>query len=66
MSKKKKSSSASGLYAMCITAGIILGLGLTPVMGNMIVMLVIGALSGTAVAFFINKNTPKPKRKHHH
>ena len=65
MSKKKQTSSTAGLYALCITVGVIIGLGLTPVMGNFLVMIVLGGLSGTAVAFFIGKNTPKPKRKHH-
>ena len=65
MSKKKNQSSTAGLYAMCITVGVIVSLGLVPLMGNILVMVIVGGLAGVIVAYIIIKRTPKPKRKHH-
>jgi len=65
MTKKKKQSSTSGLYAMCITAGLIIGVGLAPVFGNFLIMVTVGGIVGVVAAFVINKKSPKPKRKHH-
>jgi len=65
MTKKKKQSSSAGLYAMCITAGLIVGVGLAPVLGNFLIMVSIGGIAGVVAAFVIDKKSPKPKRKHH-
>ena len=65
MSRKKKQSSTAGLYALCITAGLIIGVGLTPVFGNFLVLVILGGAAGVAAAYVINKKSPKPKRKHH-
>ena len=65
MTKKKKQSSTAGLYAMCITAGLIIGIGLAPVFGNFLIMVIVGGIVGVVAAFVINKKSPKPKRKHH-
>lgn len=65
MSKKKKQSSTAGLYAMCITVGVIVGIGFAPLMGNILFMVIAGGLTGVIVAYLIDKRTPKPKRKHH-
>ena len=37
MSKKNKKKAEQGTYALCITAGLIVGLGLGPLMGNVII-----------------------------
>ena len=65
MSKKKKQATSAGTYALCITVGIILGIGLTPLAGNFIVMVILGAAGGALVGFLINRNRPsKTHRKH--
>ena len=64
--KKKKETSAAGVYAICITVGIIVGLGLTPLMGNLLAMVVVGGVAGAIAAYLINKNAPKPSHKRHH
>jgi hypothetical protein len=64
--KKKKDTSSAGVYALCITVGIIVGLGLTPLMGNLLVMIAIGGAAGAVVAYLINKNAPKRSHKRHH
>ncbi|MBL4819373.1 MAG: hypothetical protein JKY98_00070 [Gammaproteobacteria bacterium] len=66
MSKKKKQTSAAGMYTLCITIGVIVGIGLAPVMDNFVLMVIIGALAGTIAAYLINKKTPKTGHKHHH
>jgi hypothetical protein len=65
MTRKKKQSSTAGLYAMCITAGLMVGIGLAPVFGNFLILVILGGTAGIAAAYVINKNSPKPKRKHH-
>ena len=65
MSKKKNQSSAAGLYALCVTVGLIVGVGLAPLASNFLIMVIVGGVAGVVVAFIINKKTPKPKRKHH-
>ena len=65
MTKKKKQSSTAGLYTLCITAGLIIGAGLAPVFGNFLILVTLGGAAGVAAAYVINKNAPKPKRKHH-
>ncbi len=64
--KKKKDTSSAGMYALCITVGIIVGLGLTPLMGNLLVTVAIGGAAGAVAAYLINRNAPKPPHKRHH
>jgi len=64
--KKKKETSSAGVYAMCITVGLIVGLGLTPLMGNLLIMVAIGGIAGAIAAYLINKKTPNPSHKRHH
>ncbi|MBT8147974.1 MAG: hypothetical protein KJN90_14040 [Gammaproteobacteria bacterium] len=64
--KKKKETSTAGLYAMCITVGVIVGLGLTPLMGNLLAMVIAGGVAGAGAAYLINKNAPKPSHRKHH
>lgn len=56
MSKKKKEKSRQqGTYALCITAGLILGLGLGPAMDNVVVTMIVGGIAGAVAAYFINQ-----------
>ena len=56
MSKKKaKKNSKQGTYALCITTGLILvGLGLAPLMGNVLASSVVGVLTGAGIGYLIN------------
>jgi len=63
MSKKSKQKSAEqGTYALCITIGIIIGVGLGAIVNNLLLYTVIGAVIGTAVAYYFNHH--KRQRKH--
>ena len=55
MSKKKtKKNSERGTYALCITTGLILiGLGLGPLLGNVLASSAIGVLVGSVAGYFI-------------
>ncbi len=64
--KKKKETSSTGVYALCITVGVFVGLGLTPLMGNLLGMVAIGGIAGASAAFLINKNARNPSQKRHH
>jgi cyanate permease len=65
--KKQQQASPAGVYALCITIGLIVGLGLAPVMGNLLVMVVIGAAGGALAAYLINrKNQRSHAHPHHH
>lgn len=63
--KKKKETSSTGVYVLCITVGVIVGLGLTPLMGNFLGMIAIGVIAGVTTAFLINKNARNPSQKRH-
>ncbi|MFT4817154.1 MAG: hypothetical protein ACI80L_002068 [Pseudohongiellaceae bacterium] len=56
MSKKKaKKNSERGTYALCITTGLILvGLGLGPLLGSVLVSSAIGVAIGGVAAYLIN------------
>ena len=63
MSKKMKQKSAEqGTYAMCITIGLILGIGLGAIVNNMLVLTLSGAIVGAAIAYYFNHQ--KRARRH--
>ena len=65
--KKKQQPSTAGVYALCITVGVIVGLGLAPIMnGSMLVMILIGAGAGAITGYILTRNKPKHPGKHHH
>lgn len=66
MSKKKKQSSAAGLYAMCITIGLIVGIGLGPVAGSVTVMALAGCAIGAGLAFALLRYADRVRGKHLH
>ena len=68
MSKKKnkRQATAAEVYALCITVGLIIGLGLTPLMGNLLIMLATGAAAGGLSAYLLTRNKPRPSHRHAH
>lgn len=46
MSKKSKRQAKRGTFALCITAGLVVGVGLGPFVGNMLLSVVIFGLLG--------------------
>lgn len=62
MSKKKaKRNSEQGTYALCITIGLIVGVGLGPLLGSVLITTVIGGIAGALTAYAFNHR--KAKRK---
>lgn len=66
MSKKQKQSARAGTYALCITIGVIIGIGLAPVVDNLPVTLLAGTLAGAVAGWLINKQSRSRKHHGHH
>jgi hypothetical protein len=60
MSKKNKSS-AQGTYALCITAGTVLGFGLSPMLGNVPIPLMLGVAAGCGAGYYFTSKAAKKK-----
>ena len=55
MSKKNKKKTAErGTYALCITAGLILGIGLGAILNNLLITTVLGVVAGAGAAYFFS------------
>ncbi|MSR11334.1 MAG: hypothetical protein EXR84_05975 [Gammaproteobacteria bacterium] len=55
MSKKLKQKQAKqGTYALCITIGIIIGVGLGALVDNLLVLILVGAVGGAGTAYYFN------------
>ena len=55
MSKKTKQKQAEqGTYALCITAGLLVGLGLGAIADNLWLITLAGAIIGAGVAYYFN------------
>ncbi len=60
MSRKSKKRQASrGTLALCITAGLIVGVGLGPFVGSVLLSMVIFGLLGVAAGLYFT-HRPKP------
>ena len=67
MSKKQKQSARVGTYALCITIGFIIGIGLAPVVDNLPVTLLAGTAAGALAGWQIDKrNRSRKHHSHHH
>lgn len=57
MSKKSKRQAKRGTFALCITAGLVVGVGLGPFVGNMLVSVVIFGLLGIGAGWVFTHRT---------
>ena len=64
MSRKSKKQSIKGTYALCVTAGLILGLGLGPAFGNVLAASLAGGILGAVTAYVLTH--PRRKRSQSH
>lgn len=56
MSKKsKRKASKNGTWALCITAGLVLGLGMAPLVGGFLISVVLGAAAGALAGYFFTR-----------
>lgn len=62
MSKKHKTNSDQGTYAICITAGLVIGVGLGPLLNSVAISAVIGLILGTVAAYYFTHQKRKKKR----
>jgi putative flippase GtrA len=53
--KTTKKLKASSFMAMCISCGLFLGFGLGAMLNNVLLVTLIGLLSGAAVGYYIDK-----------
>lgn len=60
MSNKKKAKSADqGTWALCITTGLIIGVGLGPIMGNLLLTAIVGAGIGAGFGYYFTHQKGK-------
>lgn len=52
MSRKSKKQSVQGTYALCITVGLFVGLGLGPVFGSVLLSTGVGAIVGAGAGYW--------------
>lgn len=64
MSRKNKKSAAAGNYALCITVGLIVGVGLIPMVGNFALTIPLGGIGGAIAGYLINRKQEAPTSKH--
>lgn len=62
MSKRKaRKNSEQGIYALCITCGFIVGLGLGPMIGSVLVSMLVGVGLGSLAGYLINRQNRSRK-----
>ena len=55
MSKRTKQKTAEqGTYALCITIGLFLGIGLGAIVNDLLIYTIAGAVVGSGVAYYFN------------
>lgn len=62
MSKKAKKQKDQGTYALCITAGLIVGVGIGPLMGSVPITAIVGGLLGTVAGYLFTRKGKSGKR----
>lgn len=65
MSKKNKKQAQQGTYALCITVGLFIGVGLGPVFNTVLFSALGGALLGGIAGYFFNHQRSKSGKPHH-
>ncbi len=63
MSRKSKKQSEQGTYALCITVGLFVGLGLGPAFGSVWMSSLAGAALGAAAGYWFN-HLRQGRKKH--
>ncbi|MBC59567.1 MAG: hypothetical protein CMQ35_02965 [Gammaproteobacteria bacterium] len=61
MSKKSKKSHKRDTYVLCVTVGLIIGVGFGAILDNILITCSIGVLAGTSAGYYFTK--PKPHSK---
>ena len=62
MSKKSKKQAEQGTWALCITAGLIVGVGLGPLLGSLPITSLIGGAIGAGAGYYFTHQ--KNRNKH--
>ncbi len=62
MSKKSKKSAEHGTYALCISAGLIVGVGLGPLLNSVAYSAVGGLIIGAIVGYYFTHQKKRSKR----
>jgi len=58
-SKKKAASAVKGTWALCLTAGLMLGLGMAPIIGSLPVGLLAGLIGGAVAGYLFTSKKPR-------
>jgi hypothetical protein len=62
MSKRRKKQSVQGTYALCVTIGLMTGLGFGPYFGNVLLSILGGGLLGYGTSYwFIHLKSKKSR-----
>ena len=61
MSKKSKKQAVQGTWALCITAGLIVGVGLGPLLGSVLITSLIGAALGAGTGYYFTHQKNRTK-----
>lgn len=62
MSKKSKKKAEQGTWALCITTGLIIGVGLGPMLGNLLGAVLLGGALGAVAAYVFTHQNKRTKR----
>jgi len=64
MSKKKKTSDKTGTYVLCITVGAIVGIGIGPAVGGVLISAPIGLFFGVVAGYLLTHRKITRKKRH--
>jgi F0F1-type ATP synthase assembly protein I len=62
MSRKNRKNTQQGTYALCITAGLIIGVGIGAIMEQVLLCSLVGAAIGALAARYFNQQSQQGKR----
>ncbi|MDP6654050.1 MAG: hypothetical protein QGF90_18380 [Gammaproteobacteria bacterium] len=60
--RKATKSAVQGTYALCITVGLIVGVGLGPILGSVPIASLIGAVLGAGAGYFFSHLKKRSRR----
>jgi hypothetical protein len=64
MSKKSRKTSIQGTYALCLTIGFIVGMGLGLILESVLITTILGVLAGTSAAYYLSHLKPRANKNH--